>query len=92
MSYPVEYAQSVYAAQVEPLPAVERAELDAHVKRLEKDPFPGHGVFRLRVSANLRGFASQPIFAARTPRFIVFHTVLEDRVVILGVFPARLKP
>ena len=92
MSHRVEYAQSVYVAQVKPLPEGERAELDAHVKRLEKDPYPGGGVFRLRASGRLRGSASQPIFAARTPRFVVFHTVMEDCVVILGVFPARLKP
>lgn len=92
MSYSVDYAQSIYESQVEPLPADERAEIDAHVKRLEKDPFPGNDVFRVRVSGTLRGFAAQPLFAARTPRFVAYHTVQGDRVAILGVFPASLKP
>jgi hypothetical protein len=34
----------------------------------------------------------QPFFAGRTRRFMIFHTVEGDRVVILGVFPARLRP
>jgi len=91
VTYPVEYAQSIYETQVKPLPAEARAELDAHVKRLESDPFPGKRVFRLRVSGALRQAGSQPIFAARSRRFIVFHTVLDNRVVILGVFSAEVR-
>lgn len=61
-------------------------------KRLEKDPFPGSGVFRVRVSGVLRGFSSQPLYATRTRHLIVYHIVQEDRVVILGLFSAKLKP
>lgn len=86
MTYSVGYAKATYGTQVEPLPKDQRAELDAHVRRLEKDPFPGPGVFRLRVSGALRGLSAQPVYAARTPHFIVYHTVQDDRVVILGVF------
>ena len=92
MSYSVHYAKSVYEAQVEPLSAAARAELDAHVKRLERDPFPGSGVFRVRTSGEGRGLSSRPLYGAVTRRFVVYHSVQDDRVVILGVFPPNLKP
>ncbi len=92
MIYSVGYAKSIHGTQVELLPRERRAELDAHVRQLQKDPFPGHGVFRLRVSGALRGLSAQPLYAARTPHLIVYHTVQDDRVVILGVFSADLAP
>ena len=90
MTYSVHYAESIYKTQVEPLPPAERAEIDAHVESLAMQPLPEHGshrVIRIRdVSAPV-----QPLFASRTQRFMVFHTVQEDRVVVLGVFPARVQ-
>lgn len=90
MTYSVHYAESIYKTQVEPLPPAERAEVDAHVESLAMQPLPegSNRVIRIRdVSAPV-----QPLFASRTQRFMVFHAVQEDRVVILGVFPARVRP
>lgn len=90
MTYSVHYAESVYKTQVEPLPPSERAEIEAHVKSLATQPLPEQGsnrVIRIRdASAPV-----QPFFAARTRHFMIFHTVQEDRVLILGVFPARVR-
>lgn len=90
MTYSVVYAESIYKSQVEPLSPAEKTEVDAHVKSLETHPLPGqgtNGVFRIRdVSAPI-----QPFFAARTRHFMVFHTVRDDRVEVLGVFPARIQ-
>lgn len=92
MTYSVHYAKSIYETQVESLSATERAEIDAHVKRLGRDPFPGSGVFRVRVSGALHGLSSQPLYAARTRHFVVYHNVERDRVVILGLFSVKLEP
>ena len=90
MTYSVHYAESIYKTQVELLQASERAELDAHVKDLERHPLPEatNRVFRVRgASASL-----QPLFARRTRRFMIYHTIKDDRVVVLGVVPTQLKP
>jgi hypothetical protein len=90
VTYSVHYAESIFNTQVEPLPPAERAEVDAHIESLATQPLPEQGsnrVIRIRdVSAPI-----QPFFAARTRHFMIFHTVQEDRVLILGVFPARLR-
>jgi len=91
VTFSVHYAESVFKTQVEPLSPPERVEVDAHIKSLTTQPLPEQGsnrVIRLRdASAPV-----QPFFAGRTRRFMIFHTVEGDRVVILGVFPARLRP
>lgn len=91
MSYKVDYAESIYKTQVQPLAASDRAEVDAHAKSLETAPLPGqgaNGVFRLRDTST----PIQPFFAARTTHFMIFHTVQDDQVLVLGVFPASVKP
>lgn len=89
MSYSVRYAKSIYASQVENLPASARAEVDAHVTSLKEHPIPGDGgaVFRVRMRTG------SPLYAARTRRFMVYHTIEDDCVVIVSVLPIpRLKP
>ena len=90
MTFSVHYAESVYKTQVEPLSPSEKAEVDAHIKSLAAQPLPEQGSSRV---IRLRDVAApvQPFFAARTQHFMVFHTVQEDRVVVLGVFAARLR-
>jgi hypothetical protein len=89
VSYRVEYARSIYGTQVVPLSAAERAEVDAHVRRLEKRPLAGGGVFRVRGAPS----SLQPLFMGRTKRFSIFHTIRHDGVVvILGVISVKLRP
>lgn len=90
MTFSVRYAKSIYERQVKKLPASARAELDAHVRSLREHPLPGDrsAVFRVRTRD-----AVSPLYAARTRRFMVYHTLEDDCVVVVSVLPIpQLKP
>jgi len=89
VSCSVRYAKSIYERQVENLPASARAEIDAHVRSLKEHPMPedGSAVFRVRMRTG------SPLYAARTRRFMVYHTIEDEGVVVVSVLPIpQLKP